>query len=81
MEKFYVVAVVTFADKLRRWRGSRPVKEAAFILGIPYSTYKAYESGSRLPHPNCCGCCLEKKMLLTAPVVIPAPRPLPAPFL
>jgi hypothetical protein len=69
-----------FAAKLRRWRGSRPMKEAAFILGLPYSTYQAYESGTREPHANCCACCLEKRMLLSAPLVIPAPVALPAPL-
>jgi hypothetical protein len=70
------IMAVSFAEKLKRWRGGRPLKEAAFILGIPYETYRAYELGRRKPHHNCCLCCLEKKMLLSAPVITPRPIPI-----
>jgi hypothetical protein len=65
---------VSFAEKLRRWRGARPQKEAAYLLGIPQQTLSSYETGNRTPHQ--CGCmeCLERKMLLTAP---PMPKPTP----
>lgn len=52
------------------------MKEAAYLLGIPYGTYYAYETGERKPHQNCCLECLERKLLLTAPPMPSAPVPI-----
>lgn len=71
---------VPFRVKLSRWRGSRSQKEAAYLLGIPYDTYNKYERGEREPHHTCCACCLERKMLLTAPSIPAAPVPLPSAY-
>ena len=66
---------VTFSEKLKRWRGNKQPKEAADILGIPLSTYHAYERGTRIPHHSTCACCLEMKMLLSCSTVLPSPLP------
>lgn len=36
-------------DRLKKWRGSRSLKEAAAALGIDYPTYRKYETGKRNP--------------------------------
>lgn len=70
------ISAVSFAEKVKRWRGKRNMKEAASDLGIPYETYAKYESGTRKPHKSYCLCCLETRMLLTGPTIPAAPVPL-----
>jgi len=66
---------IPFGEKLKRWRGNLPRKQAAAFLGVPVPTYDAWERGTRTPH-NCCVCCLEERMF-TAGIPIPhAPAPL-----
>lgn len=38
-----------FKDLLRKWRGDRMQKEAAFILGVPVATLRKWEYGKRTP--------------------------------
>jgi transcriptional regulator with XRE-family HTH domain len=35
--------------RLKKWRGSRSLKEAAAALGVDYPTYRKYETGKRNP--------------------------------
>lgn len=34
-----------FKEKLKKWRGSRPQKQAASLLDVPRRTYEGWEQG------------------------------------
>ena len=34
-------------DELKAWRGERTQEEVADLLGLPYDTYRSYETGKR----------------------------------
>ena len=41
---------MTFARKLKLWRGKRTQSVAATFLGISLDSYRGYEQGKREPH-------------------------------
>jgi hypothetical protein len=43
------MAEALLKDKLKKWRGSRSLKEAAADLDVDYPTYRKYETGKRNP--------------------------------
>lgn len=40
---------LTFAKKIKRWRGKLSLKEAAAALDIEYSYFRKYSCGKRTP--------------------------------